>query len=251
MSMLSLSKVVDDLYRLLGMEQPIHAPAFVSDVATNAINAAIQDIFRETGEFFRFTNSFPITFGGGTNNTSAQPLDIEESTRIIEVIAPDGITRLRPLNRRQELDHYASTFNPDAVIGSPEAYWLERTYMQNTGSILHIVPSSLSATPILLKVVTTFEVPELSSTIVANYSSDAPNGEANLNAVSLPIPLDWVETFLMPLARGHAMRSHYWILKDEAQMFSADYEKAIAKLQALNPKPREDADTRPDPSQGK
>jgi len=251
MSMLNLSKVVDDLYRLLGMEQPVNAPAFIADVATNAINAAIQDIFRETGEFFRFTTYTNVTFGSNSSNVANQPLNIQESTRVIEVIGPDGITRLRPLNRKEELDWYAATYNPSATAGSPEAFWLERTYTANPGSILHITPSAVSGTPLTVTVVTTFEVPELDGTLVANYSANNSTGAAALNAVTLPIPLDWMETYLMPLARGHAMRSHYWILKDEAQMFSADYDKAIEKLKLLNPKPREDFDTEVDPQQGK
>lgn len=251
MSMMHISKVVDDLYRLLGMEQPIQAPSFVADVATNAINAGIQDIFRETGEFFRFTTHVPVTFGGGSNNTLNQPLNIQESTRVIEIIGPDGVTRLRPLNRKQELDWYIATYNPDAQDGFPEAYWLERTYEDSPRAIIHITPGAVQATPITLSVITTFEVPFLDSTLVGNYSSNPSMGRAALDAVELPIPLDWTETYLMPLARGHAMRSHYWIMKDEAQMYSADYDKAIEKLKLLNPKPREDFDTEVDPQQGK
>jgi hypothetical protein len=251
MSMLHLSKVVDDLYRLLGMEQPVNAPSFVADVATNAINAAVQDIFRETGEFFRFTTHSSVTFGGTGNNASKQSLNIQESTRVIEIIGPDEISRLRPLNRQQELDWYAPTFNPSAAIGHPEAFWLERTYGANPGAILHITPPALAQTALSLKVITTFEIPELDGALVANYSSNHETGAAALNAVILPIPMDWMETYLMPLARGHAMRSHYWILKDEAQMFSADYDKAIAMLKLLNPEPREDFDTQVDPQQGR
>ena len=47
------------------------------------------------------------------------------------------------------------------------------------------------------------------------------------------------------------MRSHYWIQKESAALYSADYDKAIAALALLNPKPREDKDTAPDPNQGK
>jgi len=251
MSMLNLSKVVDDLYRLLGMEQPVNAPSFVADVATNAINAAVQDIFRETGEFFRFTTHSSLTFGGAGNDASKQSLSIEESTRVIEIIGPDGITRLRPLNRKEELDWYAPTYNPSAATGHPEAFWLERTYGANPGAIVHITPPSLTTTALMLTVVTTFEIPELSGELVAAYSSNHETGATALNAVILPIPMDWMETYLMPLARGHAMRSHYWILKDEAQMFSADYDKAIEKLKLLNPKPREDFDTQVDSQQGR
>jgi len=234
---LPITKVREDLYRLLGMEEPINAPAFVADVVANAINAAIQDIFRETGEYFRYTQTHSLTYGGSGRDTSKAELPIEPSTNIIRVRV--GGRNLRPLARRQEVDYYAATYNPSAASGTPEAYFLERTYDGEAGAILHITPPALAGVALVASVDTTFEVPHISAADLTNAS------------ISLPVPLSWVETYLMPLSRGHAMRSHYWIMKDEAAMYSADYEKAIANLKLLNPKPKADNDTRPQPEQGR
>lgn len=234
---LPISKVRDDLYRLLGMEEPINAPAFVADVVANAMNAALQDIFRETGEYFRFTQTHNLTFGGAGRSQDAIELNIEPSTNLIRVV--NGGRNLRPLARRQEVDYYASTYNPEAVEGTPEAYFLERTYSGTPSAILHITPKALVGTPLQVAVETTFEIPHLSSEDLTDDS------------INLPVPLAWVESYLMPLARGHAMRSHYWIMKDEAALYSADYDKAIANLKLLNPKPKQDSDTKPTGEQGR
>lgn len=219
------------------MEQPFNAPTFIADVVAIAINSAIQDIFNAVGEYFRFTGGTTLTFGGAGNSRDTKHLTIQQSTHVIEVL--NGIKRLHPLNRRAELDHYSSTYNPGAVDGTPEAFWLERTHDTDPGATLHITPPAPADTPVTLNIVTTFEIPHISSADISN------------DEIELPIPNDWVEIYLLPLARGHAMRSHYWIQKESAALYSADYDKAIAALALLNPKPREDKDTAPDPNQGK
>ena len=247
--MLPLTKVVDDLYRLLGMELPVNVPTFVADVATNSINGAMQEIVALVGEFFRFSTPLTVTVTAGTNE---QAVTLAESTKVIEVIRPDGV-RLRPLNRIQEFDNYLAQFNPQAVTGTPEAYWLERTWNSTPGAILHIVPGA-GGTSLVLKATTTYELPILTVATVTAYTvaGSGNDGGASLNATPFPIPYDWVESYLIPLARKQASRSHYWILNDpqELQMYEKDYESAVASLRLLNPKPLEDQEVAVDPQQG-
>ena len=249
--MMPLTKVVDDLYRLLGLEKPVLAPVFVTDVVANAINGALQEIYRLVGEFFRYTNQVDLVYGGGSHPLSMVTMSIHESTKIIEIVAPDGVTRLRPLNRRQELDHYVQTYNPAAAAGSPEAFWVERTYSSTPGAMIHIAPPALSSVAITLKATTTFELPRLDPAVIVAYTeASGGDGGTSLNSVELPIPLDWIETYLMPLARKQASRSHYWIMKEEQAGYEADYQAAVEELKALNPKPKSDSSTQSDPNQG-
>lgn len=236
MTPLPISKVRDDLCRLLGMEEPINAPDFIGDVVANSINAAIQNIFSETGNLFTATQVTQLTFGGTGNPTNAKSFPIDPGTKIIRVLLNGR--PLRSVARRQEIDTYKDTYNPDAQEGTPEAYYLERTYDNGTpGAILHIMPGALQGTALVVQVETTVPVPR----ITADDLDD--------DSLILPIPHDWTETFLIPLARGHAMRSHYWIMKDEGAMYAADFDRALAALKGLNPRPAEDQDTTTDPEE--
>jgi len=236
MTPLPISKVRDDLYRLLGMEEPINAPDFVADIAANAINAALQNIFSETGNLFTATQTTILVFGGANNSTNAKSFQIDPGTKIVRVLLNDR--PLRSVARRQEIDSYKETYSPNAQNGMPEAYYLERTYSSGTpGAILHIMPGATEGTAITITIETTIPVPRITA------------DELEDDSIILPIPHDWAETFLIPLARGHAMRSHYWIMKDEAALYSADFDRAMASLKGLNPRPAEDQDTTTDPEE--
>lgn len=215
----------------------MNAPVFVADVVSNAINAALQNIFSETGNLFTATDKQELVFGGsGGASKTAKHFPIDPGTKIVRALYNNK--PLRSVARRQEVDSYVETYSPSAQEGTPEAYYLERTYEEGTpGGILHIMPGAAGSQPLTITLETTIPVPRVTAVDLED------------DTIILPIPHDWTETYLIPLARGHAMRSHYWILKDEAALYTADFERAMAALKALNPRPSEDQDTIPEPEE--
>jgi hypothetical protein len=222
---LSLPAVKFDVIRLFGFTVDPQQ-AFIDDAAATCINAAFQDMFRESRGWFR--NKLTSAVSVGSSGQTALNLDPDE--QILAIWNPQG----RPLN---PLDRLVDALRFDAAfsgVKNPMGFYLNRSQsvsvsgsnvtITNTG-VLYIAPAPTGAT--------VFTVERTSVAPIVTLSN------INDSTVVLPVPEDSVETYLLPLARGWAKRSVFFcdrIFKNRQQDFDNDYQKAIQALRLLGPR---------------
>jgi hypothetical protein len=218
------------------MEYQNTVPSYIWADVTTAINSALQTMHQSPLDYFR-KEQIDVTFAAAQNE---KDLYVEASVQ--EVIGPVWIPaqdnrELHRINDESEFNQFFQRFygmsESDAVAsGVPEAsYYMirsRRSYSENSGKdssqcLLAIKPTPTSSTIIRLLVskAPPFYTTDEITNLVGNEET--------------PVPSSYVETIFLPLARWHAMRSHFFFEKDKAAMIESDAMRALQALQITNP----------------
>lgn len=196
-----------------------------ADVVT-AINESFQSLWTAPFDHFRRKHfTFPTVIG-----TSAYTLDQTVQDVLGPVKANDATPHLRPIKDRGDFDNYATRFKKALTNSSsnarPEAYFLERLFRDAADSAL----IKMLLTP----------APDAVYTIDMEASTEAPSftlAEID-SAVALPIPHQYVETVLLPIARMNVTRSHYFLADErptELQKMEQDFIAARKQIGDTDP----------------
>jgi len=126
-----------------------------------------------------------------------------------------------PLESRFDYENYVALYGTDA----PPAYWLERL---NTGDadsskvVLHFVP--VATDPTCLRI---------------DVGVQAGRVEWNdvVAGTTIPIPHEYVESLLIPIARWYATSSKNYRQRERHEAIIEQYNQALAMLGMVDPKP--------------
>ena len=222
--------LLNDLLRKLYIEDPSALSGVIltglQADCVDAINRAFQTLWTAPADFFR-RKHFQFATVSGT-----QEYTLEQGVQ--EVLGPvkvnGGTPHLRPVKDRGDFDNYATRFQGSLtnVVSNaqPKAYYLERLWQDAADSAV----CKMLLTP----------TPDTAYTIDFEGSTEAPSFTlAELQAEpDLPIPHNYVEGILLPVARLFACRSHYFMAAErqpEVQQFQQDFIMAMGQLGDSDP----------------
>jgi len=222
--------LLNDLLRKLYIEDPTALAGVIltglQNDCVDAINRAFQTIWTAPYDFFR-KKHFDFNTASGT-----QEYTLDQALQ--EIIGPvkvnGGTPHLRPIKDRGDFDNYATRFQgslTNAVANAqPVAYYLERLWQDGADST--VVKMLFTPTP------------DTAYSIDFEGSTEAPSFTlAELQAEpDLPIPHNYVESILLPVARLFVARSHYFMADQrpgEIQAMQQDFIVAMGQLGDSDP----------------
>lgn len=217
---MTLNDLKEDLLRKLWLENPANAPAYILPDVASAINRAYQLLWSSKDDFFRRETATVATTIGAP--TIALPAAVQE---VLGPVRISGGLPLVPL--RDEGDYnMASSLYPDASgTGTPRYYYTRRTRAataDNVTIVLALLPVPDAVASILIDVAN--EAPAFT---VAQFTA-APS-------TVLPIPHNYAELYLQPIARKCVTTSHFFWDKDKQAQIDNDYQEALAALGIADP----------------
>ena len=227
----------NDLLRKLYIEDPSALDgtilAGLEAEVVSAINRAFQMIWTAPKSSHFTRKHFTFSVVGGT---SSYALD-STLQAVLGPVKLDGATpHLRAITERGDFDNYPTRFkgalSNAAASGRPEAYFLERLFAD-----------AAEATTVNMLLTPT---PDTSYSADFEGSIEAPNFTlAEIDAdVALPMPHQYVESILQPIARMYITRSHFFMAdrrQAEIQAFTMDYAEARRQIGATDPLVPEDS----------
>jgi len=225
------------LLRLVNIESVSSAPSYIKDDAATSLNQAFQEIWSSPdSDYFTREEKSLSTIPG----TKAYALE----SAIQDILGPIRFTAtgkpIAPCESKGELHAFGPIFQSrsgyDVDQGEPQVYYLDRTRSPSYGDEVLVVNLLLAPTPDKAYSITYDATLECPSYEAADFcASPLP---------SLPIPHKYVETVLLPIARYHMTRSHFFKNKDLLNALADDYQKAIRQIGYLDPQIYS-ADTKP------
>jgi hypothetical protein len=124
-----------------------------------------------------------------------------------------------------------ASLSMDQVVGIPRLYCVE----EHQTSQMAVPEKRLSIYP----------APEQPTLISARIRYGAPIYDDPEEEAALPIPQDYVETILIPVAEQHLTRSQFFSNSDSKQAIADAYQDAIALMRTLNPQTSTGTNMRP------
>lgn len=213
---MTLEQLRDDLLRKLWIEQPGQAPGFIRPEVLDAINKAFQMIWLAPQDYFRRVELEVVM-----PTTGALPL----AATIQEVHHPvrNGSYYLARLGTQADLLHWGRRFHSKGVLAHPEAYFLDRRNTagaDNASVTLRVTPAPATATTLSL----------WASSECPRYTDLCDEA-----AQVLPVPHQYAESILLPIARRMITASHYFADKENLGLIERDYQEARALLGYADP----------------
>jgi hypothetical protein len=220
---MTLKELRDDVLRKVWVEYPATAPTFVFEDVTIAINSALQLMWTAPVDYFR-RSKLSFTLNSGVSSYTVQQ-DLQEIIGPVTVTSSGAeIIRARD---PQEFAFAAQRFLGASTTGSavPVVYFVDSTRQVADDSV---------TTDILFS-----PAPAANTGISIVISTEAPNYTvAEVTAAStavIPVPHQYVETVLLPLARNEVAKSHwFWDEKNRAS-FKEAATMAMAALGVFDP----------------
>lgn len=222
MAALTLASIAGDLVRKLGYASLSVAPASAPDDIAKALNWALQTMW-QAGEdwFLRETLSVALTAG-----VSLYSLP-DEVRSVLGPVRLAGGAPLRRLESRGEVSDYALLYLGQSsralAAATPQAFYVE--HGRQSGDDAHAVRLHI--------------VPPPSVLAVAGHSPLAVEGVSECPAYTaddleeedaVPVPDQFTESILLPLARLAVTRSELFSRPDALPRIEADAERALAAL---------------------
>lgn len=219
--------VVDDLFRMWGIEKPCATTLSVRERAITDLNAAMQTIwsFSKNVDFWTRTTEL-VTVPAGIGS-------ILLSNDIQNVLSPcrtEADNRpLAPLHSIDELEnfsiYYLGGLTHAQATGTPTSFYVERD--NQTGNdparcTLHLAPTPVVDTTVKLDVIK--ECPRFSWKDYENCSR-------------IPIPHQYIESILLPITRYRSSNYRLFYDKEGKSAIFEEYQMALGQLGANDPIP--------------
>lgn len=235
----SLCGVVHEVLMLWGIACIKNAPKFAIERAINDVNAALQMIWNHAADRTYWTGStLTLNFADG-----AMKIDLPNS--IQNVIGPcrraDNKRPLVPVGTMGELDTFSDLYLDSQTAEEPLAYHVERLAQTGTDParcILHVTPE-VQGDAMDLELDVVMEAPRF---IISDLDT----------CPLIPIPHQYVETLLLPIARYRAAGFTMLFNRPERQeVIDREYEESRLALGLADPLPGNSGDNRPQPTPAK
>ena len=219
---MTVTSAIDSMYEVFGLPGNSAAPLIMKRRIFSGLNEAMQVLWSKGHRLLDFytRSEGSVTFAPGVGT-----MELNSSTQ--SVVGPvrrasDNVL-LRPISTRGEYESFHSIYANSLTAltpAPPQAYFIEATRS-----------SGADATALTMFVV---PVPAVSTQIKYGASLTAPRFTESdyTNAVSIPVPHDYAESILLPIARYLVSSSLFFAdkAKQREPALKADYERALATL---------------------
>lgn len=236
---MSICHVVHEIVMLWGIDCLKSAPRFAMERAISDLNASLQMVWNQAKDRTYWTSE-TLTLNLLLDETSiALANDIQNVTGPLR--RSDNKRPLTPVGTMGELDTFADLYLDGSVPTEPIAYHIDRSKQVGNDPakcVLHVHP----------------QIQEASVDFLLDVVKEAPRYTlADLDSCPLiPIPHQYVETLLLPIARYRA--SGFTILfnsKDRQDVIDREYAEARIALGLADPLPGNAGDNQPKPEPSK
>lgn len=218
---MKVNEAIDSMYEVFGIPNNASAPDIMRRRIFNDLNSAMQLLWTKGHRLLDY-----YTRGEETITVTANQKETLLSDNIQSVLGPvrraDGML-LRPIRTRGEYDNYASIYagSITALAGAPpQAYFID----QNRGTAPDATSLSIFVVP----------VPTVNTTLTLEVSLRAPafTTADYTNQTQIPIPHNYAETLLLPIARYLVCSSLFFADKSKQRepLLKAEYDRALQTL---------------------
>ena len=221
---MNVTQAIDAIYEVFGIPNNASAPEIMRRRIFNDLNSALQLIWAKGHRLLDYYTRQTITATVLANTNSIVLSDSVEAV-LGPVKRADGIG-LRPIRSRGEYDSFASIYagSLTALTGAPpQAYFTDEKRPD---------PDTSDATKITLLVVPS---PTTNTALSVEVSIKAPAFTTTdyANAVVIPMPHNYAETLLLPIARYLSSSSLFFADKSKQRepLLKAEYDRALKTLE--------------------
>ena len=221
---MNVTQAIDAIYEVFGIPNNASAPEIMRRRIFNDLNSALQLIWAKGHRLLDYYTRQTIT-ATITANSNNVVLNDSVSAVLGPVKRADGIG-LRPIRSRGEYDSFASIYagSLTALTGAPpQAYFTDEKRHD---------PDAADATKITLLVVPS---PTTNTSLSLEVSIKAPAFTTNdyTNSTVIPMPHNYAETLLLPIARYLSSSSLFFADKSKQRepLLKAEYDRALKTLE--------------------
>jgi hypothetical protein len=222
---MNVTQAIDAIYEVFGIPNNASAPEIMRRRIFNDLNSALQLIWSKGHRLLDYYTRQTITA-----TITANSNNVVLSDSVSAVLGPvkrvsDGLG-LRPIRTRGEYDSFASIYagSLTALTGAPpQAYFADQERptpdsADSTKITLFVVPSPTANTSLSLEV--SLKAPAFTT---ADYAS----------STAIPIPHNYAETLLLPIARYLSSSSLFFADKSKQRepLLKAEYDRALKTLE--------------------
>lgn len=222
---MNVTQAIDAIYEVFGIPNNASAPEIMRRRIFNDLNSALQLIWAKGHRLLDYYTRQTIT---ATITSNSNNVVLNDS--VSAVLGPvnrvsDGVG-LRPIRTRGEYDSFASIYagSLTALTGAPpQAYFADQERPS---------PDSADSTKITLFVVPS---PTVSTVLSLEVSVKAPAFTTTdyTNSTAIPMPHNYAETLLLPIARYLSSSSLFFADKSKQRepLLKAEYDRALKTLE--------------------
>jgi len=223
---MTVAQAIDAIYEVFGIPNNASAPEIMRRRIFNDLNSALQLIWAKGHRLLDYYTRQTITATILANTNSIVLSDSVEAV-LGPVKRADGIG-LRPIRSRGEYDSFASIYagSLTALTGAPpQAYFIDEKRPD---------PDTSDATKITLFVVPS---PTTNTALSVEVSVKAPaftvNDYSASPSTAIPMPHNYAETLLLPIARYLSSSSLFFADKSKQRepLLKAEYDRALKTLE--------------------
>jgi len=222
---MNVTQAIDAIYEVFGIPNNASAPEIMRRRIFNDLNSALQLIWSKGHRLLDYYTRQTITA-----TITANSNNVVLSDSVSAVLGPvkrvfDNVG-LRPIRTRGEYDSFASIYagSLTALTGAPpQAYFADQERptpdaADSTKITLFVVPSPTANTSLSLEV--SLKAPAFTT---ADYVS----------STAIPIPHNYAETLLLPIARYLSSSSLFFADKSKQRepLLKAEYDRALKTLE--------------------
>jgi hypothetical protein len=222
---MNVTQAIDAIYEVFGIPNNASAPEIMRRRIFNDLNSALQLIWSKGHRLLDYYTRQTIT-ATITANSNNVILSDSVSAVLGPVKRVSDNVGLRPIRTRGEYDSFASIYagSLTALTGAPpQAYFADQERptpdaADSTKITLFVVPSPTANTSLSLEV--SLKAPAFTT---ADYAS----------STAIPIPHNYAETLLLPIARYLSSSSLFFADKSKQRepLLKAEYDRALKTLE--------------------
>jgi len=224
---MNVTQAIDAIYEVFGIPNNASAPEIMRRRIFNDLNSALQLIWSKGHRLLDYYTRQTITA-----TITANSNNVVLSDSVSAVLGPvkrvsDGLG-LRPIRTRGEYDSFASIYagSLTALTGAPpQAYFIDEKRpdpdaSDSTKITLSVVPTPTANTSLSIEV--SLKAPAFT---VSDYGTNP--------AIVIPIPHNYAETLLLPIARYLSSSSLFFADKSKQRepLLKAEYDRALKTLE--------------------
>ena len=222
---MNVTQAIDAIYEVFGIPNNASAPEIMRRRIFNDLNSALQLIWAKGHRLLDYYTRQTIT-ATITANSNNVVLSDSVSAVLGPVNRVSDKVGLRPIRTRGEYDSFASIYagSLTALTGAPpQAYFADEKRPD---------PDSADSTKITLFVVPS---PTANTSLSLEVSIKAPAFTTNdyANSTVIPMPHNYAETLLLPIARYLSSSSLFFADKSKQRepLLKAEYDRALKTLE--------------------
>lgn len=222
---MTVAQAIDSIYEVFGIPNNAAAPEIMRRRIFNDLNSAMQLLWSKGHRFLDFytRKEISVTISANTDNSAL----IDDIQSVIGPVrrASDNIL-LRPISSRGEFEAFHSIYAGSLTAlanSAPQAYFIEALRPDSgadaTSLKIYVVPKPTTNATLYMAVA--LKAP----TFTINDYSASPS-------TSIPIPHNYAETLLLPIARYLASSSLFFADKSKQRepQLKSEYDRALQTL---------------------